>query len=967
MACQTIRTFRTVVTGCAVSFSWAASVWGLQITRGPFLQQQTQSSISVVWFTDTACTGEVEWGLTAGYGNLTQPGQSGTRHEIAVTGLAAGTVYHYRVRCDGVAFGSDAIFRTAPPAAATSVSFTFVGDSCSAPSNCTATCNAMLPEVADGFCLHLGDLAGRGEDNITDYWQSHFFAPAAGFIKQVCVYPAIGNHELYDETATFVYPARYVYNWSMPTGSSGSELYYSFDKGHVHFMSVDTFWSSYTVGSAQYNWLANDLAASAKPWKIVYGHDGPYISEDGSSHGSTAMRTNLVPLFQQHGVDLYLHGHYHSYQRNVVNGVNYINQGTGGQPWSTKHVDSSQPYVQAYADQQYSFTRLDIQGNRLIGRCIKTSNGTILDGFQIDKPPIAMPWQDAFPAGGPQLNWIAPWSFQSQCGLTSHAGNPSGDGWVFAVADISGHQYVYPMLANESLSDCSIETQVHYDNSTPVRNRFGIGLRGRLLYSAAERGCYVLAFVRHDTTAADGHCVLLKCQGETETVLADWAYADVSGWHKMRLSAAGGELNVWIDDQLMTVTPIQDSTLSKGRPFIYNYRADATGSKTLADDVTVGPAILPPVLNLITDFEGHADGTRVMFCQPGFSGSTSAHLLATPNTAQVVTASAFGGTKVCQVEWAWVDASPQRWVRLTTHDLAAVGNPTLDLTRLLRFRYRLLTPGSLRMCLGVRETGVDVPIGANGGTVGTIEWIGATSIVDGAPQGRLIDDQSGQWQTMTFDLASESVQPFTGDGVLAATNNKGVLEHIALAVVDGTGPFTVQFDVFEQLPVDPPTITEHPAPQTVTAGDTAVFSVSAGGSGPLTYQWQKNSTDLSEAGHCSGVTTPSLTVSNADAADAGAYRCVVSNRGGSTISNAALLTVTPPPVIPGDFDGDGDADQTDFGHMQSCQTGNTAPQTDPACQNARLDGDSDVDGADIAIFLDCMSGPGVPVDPTCAD
>ncbi len=951
---------------CTLLFAAAAlPALGAQIMRGPFLQQQNPDSMNVVWFTDSTSTGQVEWGLTTGYGNLTQSTPSGTRHEVAATGLSADTLYHYRVRCDGVPLTDDATFRTAPPGSATAVSFTFVGDSCSAPSNCTATFNAMLPEVANGFCITLGDLAGRGEDNITDYWQSHFFTPAASFIKHVCMYTTIGNHELYDETATYVYPTRYLYNWSQPTASSGSEFYYSFDKAHVHFVSIDTFWSSYAAGSAQRNWLANDLAVTTRPWKIVFGHDGPYISEDGSSHGSSTMRTHLVPLFAQYDVDLYLHGHYHNYERNMIGGVNYIDQGTGGQPWSSKHADDSQSYVQAYADQNYCFSRFDIQGNRLIGRCIKTSDGTILDGFQIDKPPIGMPWQDAFPAGGPQLNWMAPWNFQSQCGLVTRAGNPSGDGQVFEVADTSGHQYLYPMLAGESLTGCSIEAQVYYDGGSPVKNRFGIGLRGRLLFSTAEHSCYALVFVRNDPVAPDGHCLLVRQQGATETVLADWAYPNESRWYKMRLSMAGYELSAWIDDQLMTATPIQDSALPKGRPFIYNYRADGSGAKTLVDDVFIGPATGPPPSDTITDFEGYTDGTQVMFCQPSFSGSTNPHLLVSPNISQVVTAPAFGGTKVCQVEWAWVDATPQRWLRLTTHDLARVGNPTLDLRRPLRFRCRLATPGSLRLCLGIRETGVDVPIGADGGTTGTLEWVGATTVVDGAPQGRLISDQAGQWQTIAFDLPNESVQPFTGDGVLGAACDKGVLEHIALAVVDGAGPFTVQFDVFEQPPIEPPTITQHPVSQSINLGETAVFSVTAGGSEPMSYQWQKDSADLNDGDHYAGAATPVLTVSNADETHAGEYRCVVGNLGGSATSNEATLTVIGPPPIPGDYDGDRDVDQADFGHFQACMSGSGTSQDDPDCHDARLDGDSDVDGGDFALFHQCMSGEGVPANPDC--
>lgn len=51
---------------------------------------------------------------------------------------------------------------------------------------------------------------------------------------------------------------------------------------------------------------------------------------------------------------------------------------------------------------------------------------------------------------------------------------------------------------------------------------------------------------------------------------------------------------------------------------------------------------------------------------------------------------------------------------------------------------------------------------------------------------------------MIFDPRSDPVHAFTGDGVLDAPNRKGVLEHLALTVVDGAGPFSIQFDDFEQ-------------------------------------------------------------------------------------------------------------------------------------------------------------------------
>ncbi len=74
-----------------------------------------------------------------------------------------------------------------------------------------------------------------------------------------------------------------------------------------------------------------------------------------------------------------------------------------------------------------------------------------------------------------------------------------------------------------------------------------------------------------------------------------------------------------------------------------------------------------------------------------------------------------------------------------------------------------------------------------------------------------------------------------------------------------------------------------------------------------------------------------------------------------------------PLPIPGDFDGDYDVDQENFGHLQECLSGPGIPQTDPDCYDARLDADDDVDQGDVAIFQACMTGANVPANPHCAD
>jgi hypothetical protein len=85
-----------------------------------------------------------------------------------------------------------------------------------------------------------------------------------------------------------------------------------------------------------------------------------------------------------------------------------------------------------------------------------------------------------------------------------------------------------------------------------------------------------------------------------------------------------------------------------------------------------------------------------------------------------------------------------------------------------------------------------------------------------------------------------------------------------------------------------PTISTQPVNQTVTAGQTATFSVVAAGTAPLTYQWQKNGSTIS------GATATSYTTPVTTTADSGElFRVVVSNSAGNVTSNSATLTVNP--------------------------------------------------------------------------
>jgi hypothetical protein len=85
-----------------------------------------------------------------------------------------------------------------------------------------------------------------------------------------------------------------------------------------------------------------------------------------------------------------------------------------------------------------------------------------------------------------------------------------------------------------------------------------------------------------------------------------------------------------------------------------------------------------------------------------------------------------------------------------------------------------------------------------------------------------------------------------------------------------------------------PAIVTQPASQTIIGGQTATFSVTASGTAPLSYQWQKNGVAISGATSASYTTPPETTGAQ--------FAVVVSNSLGSVTSSVATLTVNTVPL-----------------------------------------------------------------------
>jgi hypothetical protein len=94
--------------------------------------------------------------------------------------------------------------------------------------------------------------------------------------------------------------------------------------------------------------------------------------------------------------------------------------------------------------------------------------------------------------------------------------------------------------------------------------------------------------------------------------------------------------------------------------------------------------------------------------------------------------------------------------------------------------------------------------------------------------------------------------------------------------------------------------TTAPANQTVCLGGTAVFGVTASGTGPFTYQWRRGTTDLTDTAYISGSQSSTLTISNVQPSDLGTYTCVVRDfclpTQSATSSAATLATNSLGPI-----------------------------------------------------------------------
>ncbi len=169
---------------------------------------------------------------------------------------------------------------------------------------------------------------------------------------------------------------------------------------------------------------------------------------------------------------------------------------------------------------------------------------------------------------------------------------------------------------------------------------------------------------------------------------------------------------------------------------------------------------------------------------------------------------------------------------------------------------------------------------------GTFNVVSPNPVIPGAVEGQVATLELRAWDNragLVTNWAGALADATVNRGVSALFNSPPLGGVSAAPSLSG---YMTSFNV--HLPPAPPNITNQPAPQTVKQGANATFTVGAGGTAPLNFQWLFNNANIL------GATTNSYTVFNAQGSNMGNYSVIVANAGGTSTSSNAFLNVLPP-------------------------------------------------------------------------
>jgi len=332
----------------------AQPVDAVQIVAGPYLQQPSETSMTVMWITDQGGTSWVEFGQGESLDQKACHSQHGlidagrTLHRVTMQGLTPGTAYRYRA-CSKeivtfepykVTYGdtvtSDTHAFTTLNVKKKAISVVVLNDIHERNEILTSLMKRANARPYDLVFLN-GDILGHIENQqqIID----HVLAPCTDLFASRTPFVYVrGNHET---------RGRFARKLPDYLALPDNRYYYAFDHGPVHFVVLDGGEDKHDSNQAysglvdfdryrdiQQQWLEQEIRSEAfkkAPFRVVLVHMPPKPSEQW--HGPDAMYQKWRPVLNRSTIDLMVCGHTHRYTVEMPEkGVRHYPRVIGGGP-----------------------------------------------------------------------------------------------------------------------------------------------------------------------------------------------------------------------------------------------------------------------------------------------------------------------------------------------------------------------------------------------------------------------------------------------------------------------------------------------------------------------------------------------------------------------------------------------------------------------------------------------------------
>ena len=257
------------------------------------------------WYTETQAESVVTIDGKS-YTGTSKKFQGTWAHSVVAGGLEPGKEYSYRIGDYEGTFKTD-------PGRGKPINFIVGGDTQATgldgfrlSANIFKSAFKAYPD-ADFYSI-LGD---HTQNSTGEEWDL-FFEEFADINAKSTLVPVSGNHDGAFKWGWFqnIFTLKEQRNYTNLSG-----VYYSFDYGDAHIAVLNTNdWVH--IGTAQTNWLINDMSASDARWKIIMCHKPIYFHYEVSPD-CMALRRALGPVCDMLGIDMVLSGHKHSYTRSA--------------------------------------------------------------------------------------------------------------------------------------------------------------------------------------------------------------------------------------------------------------------------------------------------------------------------------------------------------------------------------------------------------------------------------------------------------------------------------------------------------------------------------------------------------------------------------------------------------------------------------------------------------------------------